>query len=204
MPVSVNASIFTRELIQTLSLSRESFSAVDMTTSSQEPELHKAAAVRPHGLLAKLFHWGFAVLFVYAATNQIDSVDQLQDLALLRFEMAFAFSFLLLLAARFIYMQSTRPTALPEDAPEPLEYFARRGHLLIYVCLALMPLSGLLIAGLLLEGSQSGFLLELAVELHELTVSASFVVIALHISAALCHRQLRDGIWNSMVPFWKE
>ena len=38
---------------------------------------------------AKLMHWGFVLLFVYGLLNQIDSLNQLEDSSLLKFELVF-------------------------------------------------------------------------------------------------------------------
>jgi|TARA_B100000900_G_scaffold379785_1_gene364950 cytochrome b561 len=32
----------------------------------------------------------------------------------------------------------------------------------------------------------------------------SYWLIGIHIAAALYHRWLGDGVWNAMVPVWKE
>jgi cytochrome b561 len=39
---------------------------------------------------------------------------------------------------------------------------------------------------------------------HEVFVHASFFLISAHIAAALYHRKHRDGIWDSMVPLFRE
>ena len=41
-------------------------------------------------LTAKIFHWSFVILFAYGISKQIDNINQLEDLALLKFEIAFA------------------------------------------------------------------------------------------------------------------
>ena len=40
--------------------------------------------------LAKVFHWGFVILFAYGISKQVDDISQLEDFALLRFELIFA------------------------------------------------------------------------------------------------------------------
>ena len=42
-------------------------------------------------LTAKIFHWSFVILFAYGISKQIDNINQLEDLTLLKFEIAFAF-----------------------------------------------------------------------------------------------------------------
>ena len=40
--------------------------------------------------IARIFHWGFVVLFAYGDLKQVDDIGQLRDTALLRFEILFA------------------------------------------------------------------------------------------------------------------
>ena len=39
-----------------------------------------------YSLLAKTFHWGFVILFVYGIYKQIDNINQLEDISLLKSE----------------------------------------------------------------------------------------------------------------------
>ena len=39
--------------------------------------------------IAKLFHWGFVLLFVYGVAKQVDDINQLEDKAFFRFEIIF-------------------------------------------------------------------------------------------------------------------
>ena len=43
--------------------------------------------------LAKLFHWGFVILFIYGVSKQVDDVNQLEDSLFFRFEIIFALLF---------------------------------------------------------------------------------------------------------------
>ena len=65
--------------------------------------------------LAKFMHWGFVLLFIYGLVKQIDELNQLEDKALLQFEVIFATVFVLLLLIRFIYMKTTQKSSLPES-----------------------------------------------------------------------------------------
>ena len=68
-----------------------------------------------YSTVAKIFHWGFVALFAYGIAKQIDNISQLEDFALLRFELIFAIILILLLAVRFVYMTKTQTSALPEE-----------------------------------------------------------------------------------------
>ena len=153
---------------------------------------------------AKFMHWGFVLLFVYGLLKQIDSLNQLEDSSLLKFEVVFASVFLFLLLFRFIYMKTTQQSSLPDSTPKPQIMAAKIAHNGMYICLALIPLTGLLIGLLFWLGLKEGLLINLVVGAHELSVSIIYWLIALHILAAVYHRLKNDGVWSSMVPFWKE
>jgi cytochrome b561 len=74
----------------------------------------------------------------------------------------------------------------------------------MYACLALIPLTGLVIGLLFWLGFEDGFFINAVVEAHESAVAVIYWLIGLHIVAAIYHRLKRDGVWSSMVPFWKE
>jgi len=157
----------------------------------------------PHSFAAKFSHWGFIAVYIYALTKQLDDVEELENSALLQAEMIFAGIFLVLLIARFIFMQSTRPSALPQT-PRRDRLLARIVHLAMYFGLAAIALTGLIIGGLYESGMKDGDAMEFVLLLHEIAVNASYFLIVGHVLAALYHRSKRDGIWDTMVPFWKE
>jgi len=154
--------------------------------------------------IAKFMHWGFVLLFVYGLLKQIDELNQLEDKAILQFEVIFATVFVLLLLIRFIYMKTTQKSSLPDSTPKSQLLAARVVHYGMYACLALIPLTGLLIGLLFWLGFEDGFLINAVVEVHEFSVSVIYWLIGLHILAAIFHRLKNDGVWSSMVPFLKE
>lgn len=166
-------------------------------TSPPQPSDH-------YSRLAKLFHWGFVGLFAYGVAKQIDDLDQLADSDLLRFEVVFAGVFVLLLGVRFAYMKRTQTSALPATTPPVQKLAARIVHGAMYVSLAGIALSGLLIGLVFWLGFEDGWLIQGVVGLHELFVLASYWFIGIHIVAACYHRFLRDGVWHAMVPFWQD
>ena len=154
--------------------------------------------------IAKFMHWGFVLLFIYGLLKQIDELNQLEDKALLQFEVIFATVFVLLLLIRFIYMKTTQKSSLPDSTPKSQLLASRVVHYGMYACLALIPLTGLLIGLLFWLGFEDGFLINTVVEVHEFSVSIIYWLIGLHILAAIFHRLKNDGVWSSMVPFLKE
>ncbi len=164
-----------------------------------------SATVSPHSLTARVLHWGFIGVFAYALTKQLDDVEELEDFSLLQYEMAFASVFLILLLARFLYMRSTRPTALPSDTPRLKKLMAKSVHLAMYASLSMIAVTGLAIGGLYWSGIKYGAAMDIALVMHEIFVHGSYFLILLHVAAAIYHRRKADGIWGSMVPyFWKE
>ena len=154
--------------------------------------------------IAKLMHWGFVLLFIYGLLKQIDNLNQLENMALLKFEVTFAGIFVLLLLIRFVYMKTTQKSSLPDSTPKSQVLAAKFVHSGMYICLALIPLTGLLIGLLFWLGIKDGFLIDIAIGFHELVVSVVYWLIGIHILAAVYHRLKRDGVWSSMVPLLKE
>jgi len=160
-----------------------------------------------HTLFAKSIHWSFIVLYLYGLSKQIGELDELEDNGLLLFEILFATVFLVVVILRYSYMRRFK-TFL--GAREPIHivhyYFARSLHKAMYVVFILLPLSGLLIAGLYTKGYQNEdeLLMEAALGLHSLAAQASILLILAHIAAAIYSRIKGEGVWSSMVPILKE
>ena len=53
-----------------------------------------------HTLIAKIFHWGFIILYAYGMMKQLDDLSQLEDAGLLYFEVVFSILFLLIVIFR--------------------------------------------------------------------------------------------------------
>ena len=154
--------------------------------------------------IAKLFHWGFVLLFAYGVAKQVEDINQLEDNALFRFEIIFALIFLFLLIIRLIYMKTTQKTSLPEDTPRIQKISAKIVHNGMYALLAGTALSGLSIGFLFWIELKEGILIDIIIFFHELNVNLLYWFIGIHIIAATFHRLKRDGVWSSMVPFLKE
>ena len=167
--------------------------------------MNQAGEAKHHSVLGKTFHWGFTILYAYGIFKQIDELEELEDSVLLAFEIAFATVFLGIVMIRYFYMRRFE-TFLGATEPVPLahRYLAKGIHTSMYLCLAMLPISGLLIAGLFTQGVKDGPLQAFALTLHEISASLSYVLIAMHVGAAIWSRIKGDGVWTSMVPIWKE
>ncbi len=156
-----------------------------------------------HTPLAKLLHWGFIVLYAYGLLKQIENISQLEDAGLLMFEVVFAVVFLGIVVARYFYMRQFQ-TFLGTAVPLIQKRLARAVHIGMYLCLVMLPLSGLLIAGLYTQGIKTGPMQDLAMGIHGFSATLSYILIFIHIAAAIYSRIKGEGIWTSMVPVWKE
>ena len=157
-----------------------------------------------YSVTAKVFHWGFVLLFLYGILKQVDDINQLEDISLLKFEIFFALIFIFLLLIRFYYMRNTQTSSLPTNTPKIQKIVAKTVHYGMYFFLSLIAISGLLIGFLFWLDFENNFLIEGIIIIHESSVTMIYWLIAAHIVGALYHRVLRDGVWSSMVPFSRE
>ena len=158
--------------------------------------------INAHTFLAKLIHWIFIPLYAYGIFKQVDDLNELEDASLLYFEILFAIVFLIIVLLRYFYMKDT-PTLLGahENIHKGHLFIAKTVHGLIYFSLIMLPATGLLIAALFsLEVGG----VEIAIAVHEFSAFLSYVVIALHVGASLYSRFKGEGLWNAMVPAFKE
>jgi cytochrome b561 len=82
---------------------------------------------------------------------------------------------------------------------------AQSVHLSMYVSLAMIAVTGLVMGGMYWSGIKDGTEMHIALVAHEFFVQASYLLIFMHISAAVYHRRKGDGIWSAMIPyFWRE
>ena len=159
---------------------------------------------RSYSFMAKFIHWAFIGVFAIGVINQVDEVEELESTVLLVTEVVFAVVFLSLLLFRFIYMRTAK-AALPQlDMPKPLILLALTVHRGMYVSLALIAITGLIIGGLYYFGSKNSWVLEAFLLLHEICFWISLNLIGLHIAGAIYHRRKGDGVWNAMVPILPE
>ena len=163
---------------------------------------------KSHTPLAKVIHWLFVILYVYGIFKQVNELEDLEDSGLLIFEVIFASFFLLIVLIRYFYMRRFE-TFL--GAREPVHivhyYFARTVHKAMYACFILLPLTGLMIAGLYNQGytvnatpDEEQTVMDLVLDLHGAVADLSYMLIFLHIGAAIYSRIKGEGVWSSMVP----
>ena len=162
---------------------------------------------RPHTRLAKIIHWSFVGLYLYGIVKQVDDLSSLEDSKLLWFEVGFATLFLVIVLARYFYMRRFETL---QGATVPVHVvhkrFARAVHISMYLCLIMLPLTGLMIAGLYTQGYRDATpdepqtVMDIVLDLHGAAADLSYLLIILHISAAVYSRIKGEGVWSSMVP----
>ncbi|MBT60678.1 MAG: cytochrome B [Euryarchaeota archaeon] len=167
---------------------------------------------RTHTVFGKVLHWGFVILYLYGIFKQVEDLSQLENSGLLWFEVAFALVFLAIVLMRYFYMRQF-DTFMGAWEPVPLAhtYLAKGIHLAMYACFILLPLTGLMIAGLYNQGytvnatpDEQQTVMDVVLGLHGLVADISYVLIVVHIAAALYSRLKGEGVWTSMVPVLKE
>ena len=158
--------------------------------------------MKSHTPLAKFIHWSFSILYAYGIFKQVGDLSELEDPALLNFEILFAVAFLVIVFIRYFYMKDTE-TLLGANIEirKGHLFIAKSVHRLVYFTLVMLPLTGLLIAGLFSIGAGG---IELAIGLHEFSAFLSYVLIAVHVGASFYSKLKGEGIWNAMTPVWKE
>ena len=154
--------------------------------------------------LAKIFHWGFVILFAYGVAKQVDNINQLEDSFFFRLEIIFALIFLFLLIIRFVYMKKTQKSSLPIETPRAQKIASKIVHNGMYILLAGTVLSGLFIGLVYWLDFKNGYLIEFFIGIHEFVINLLYIFIGIHIFAAIFHRLKKDGVWTSMVPFFRE
>ncbi|MBT7460119.1 MAG: cytochrome b/b6 domain-containing protein [Euryarchaeota archaeon] len=168
--------------------------------------------MKSHTTTAKFIHWLFIVLYVYGIFKQVNQLEDLEDNQLLLLEIIFASIFLIIVILRYSYMRRFK-TFL--GAREPVHivhyYFARSVHKAMYACFILLPLTGLIIAGLYSQGytenatpDEEQTVMDLVLDIHGAVADLSYMLILLHIAAAIYSRLKGEGVWSSMVPILKE
>jgi cytochrome b561 len=155
-----------------------------------------------HTFLAKTIHWTFSILYAYGIFKQVDDLDELEDPALLNFEIIFAVAFLIFVFIRYFYMKDTKTLlGAHYEVHKGHLFIAKATHRIVYFSLIMLPTTGLLIAGVFNSGIPG---MRIAIALHEFAAFLSYITIGIHVAASLYSRFKGEGIWNAMVPVWQE
>ena len=165
-----------------------------------------------HTRLAKSLHWTFIILYVYGIFKQVNDLQELEDKELLFFEIIFASIFLAIVILRYSYMRRFKTFLGARNPVHIVHYYlARSVHKAMYACFILLPLTGLIIAGLYTQGytvnatpDEEQTIMDVVLDLHGAVADLSYILIFIHIAAAVYSRLKGEGVWSSMVPVMKE
>ena len=165
-----------------------------------------------HTKLAKSLHWTFIILYVYGIFKQVNDLQELEDKGILIFEIIFASIFLAIVILRYSYMRRFKTFLGARNPVHIVHYYlARSVHKAMYACFILLPLTGLLIAGLYTQGftvnatpDEEQTIMDVVLDLHGAVADLSYILIFIHIAAAVYSRVKGEGVWSSMVPVLKE
>lgn len=155
---------------------------------------------KPHGFVTRGIHWLSGALIGYGYLKGLDSIDQLADPALLRFEVGFALLLGTLFVVRLVWTKAfAGSTRLPQDAPRWEHLASRAVHYGLYASVFGIVLSGLGIALGYSVPLFGGAFVTAMIALHEFALTALPVLLVLHIAGALWHKLIRkDAVLESM------
>lgn len=166
-------------------------------------------------LKARVLHWLMAMLILamlFVGVGMVASVGEVRTV-LIAWHRPLGVLILLLVVARVVVRLRNPPPALPADLPVLMRVAARASHLVLYALMFLQPLTGwamtsasgipvelgwgLFLPALLPESAMAYAWLRTA---HGVLAYAFFLVIFVHIGAALYHGLIRrDGVLRAMV-----
>ena len=168
-----------------------------------------------YGLIAKIFHWliTLAIITLITVGFIMSSMDPSPDkYELYNIHKASGVMVLMLVILRLLWRFSNKIVQPPADLPNILKLAAKSGHLMLYVFMLLMPISGVLMSyfggydvsvfGLFVipSADKSPQIAGMFHQIHVLGIWAFIAVIVLHISAALYHHFIRrDNVLIRMI-----
>ncbi|WP_417690271.1 cytochrome b [Pseudidiomarina sp.] len=164
---------------------------------------------------ARWLHWSMALILLsllFAGLTMVRSLEPWQ-LPLLQLHKSFGFAALVLVLVRLVVRMRHAAPPLPADLAKWQRASARVSHVLLYLCMLAMPVSGYLMqnaAGRPIEVFGLFTLpplleVDLALygilrELHGWVAFSFILLILLHVGAALQHGLIRrDGVLQSML-----
>lgn len=165
-----------------------------------------------YGSITRLFHWGMAVLIGWQALKIFDRLDDGEHWVgetLVPYHLSIGTLLFVLVVVRIVWVLKQR-----DNRPSPIPFMAtaaRVGHILLYVLMALLPITGVLavVGGghgwsafgvqLVAKGPEIPWM-SLIGGLHSPLAVMFLALIAGHIGMALYHHFIRnDGLLRRMV-----
>ncbi|WP_017431179.1 cytochrome b [Vreelandella jeotgali] len=161
---------------------------------------------RRYGAVSLLFHWTMALLIIaqfMALGGYINDGEHWIGNTIVPWHVDIGLLLLVLVSLRLLWMLGQREQRPEPHGHRPMQLLAKGGHLLLYTCMVLMPLTGLLI--MVGEGHSLAFFgfqllaerdaeMSWAILLGESHAPISWLFVALvigHLGAALYHHFIK-------------
>ena len=174
-----------------------------------------------YGSIAKLFHWGMFAMFVFMfiLAEIMDELEKGEEKWMLYgWHKSTGILLLAIIVLRILWRISNINPLLPSKMKSHERILAHLGHFALYVCMIGLPLSGYVmsmagghgisfygffdIVNLLVENKE---LAHSAHDAHEFFAEAIYILVPLHILAALYHHIiLKDNTLDKMRPKKKQ
>jgi cytochrome b561 len=170
---------------------------------------------------ARMLHWGLAIAIItmlpLGGIMVSDGLDRATQNTLFILHKNLGVVILLLMLARLAYRMMHPPAPLPAHMPGWQKRAAGATHILLYIMVVFMAITGYLrvtLGGFPIEGlgaiglhpllARNEGLADIAKSAHFYGRFILLAVLALHIGAALHHALvLRDGVFGRIWPFWR-
>lgn len=159
-----------------------------------------------YGTVSRAIHWLMTALLLTMLASEVwfeGLEDMLSETYLMGWHQSLGLTLLGLVILRGVWRWLNRSRIIP---PAHWAVMAKWGHLLLYALMILMPLSGLATAlgegdtvtlfgwTVFASGPEMEWLEDSGEEVHEALATALWLVIGLHVAAALAHQYLlKDG-----------
>lgn len=170
-----------------------------------------------YGSVAKLLHWGVFALFVFmfvVAEIMMDMDKGADKWMLYGWHKSTGILLLIIIAIRIIWRISNVSPLLADNMSAKAKTMAHLAHFALYICMIGLPVSGYIMSmagghgisfyglfdviNLIAENKELG---GLAHEIHEILATAIYVLVPLHVLAALYHHKiLKDDTLTKMLP----
>ena len=168
-----------------------------------------------YGIVSRLLHWGMAVLVIWQVLKLFDRINDGQHWVgqvLVPWHISIGVLIGLLIIVRIAWTLRNRNNRPPAPPPPTLGMLARAGHIALYVCLVLMPLTGIAIMvgngfgleafgiQLVAAGPEIEWLAVFGGAIHSPLAWLLVLLVIGHIVMALWHGLVRkDGVLQRML-----
>lgn len=168
-----------------------------------------------YGTVSRLLHWGMGGLVIWQALKLFDRINDGEHWVgetLVPWHVSIGTLIGVLIVVRIIWALRNRRHRPPPASPPMLGMLARAGHIALYACLALMPLSGISImigngygleafgVQLVAPGAEIPWMATFGGLVHSPLAWLLVALVLGHIGAALWHGLVRkDGVLQRML-----